>query len=159
VSFDLYLERLVSGESAAVDKTAVLVQLRRHCPDRGDKWGVYDVRFPDGSHVEFAAKGLESGDKEFTGCAFHLRELGPAILDFVLDIARAGDMFIFNAQGRDTPVSPVAIVVREAQICHLPKAAWLNPVHCTSTVHLAALLGADHREWERFRDKALGNKD
>ena len=65
MSFDLYLERLASGESAAVDKAAVLAQLRRHCPDRGDKWGLYDVRFPDGSHVEFAAKGLESSDERF----------------------------------------------------------------------------------------------
>jgi hypothetical protein len=159
VSFDLYLERLVSGESAEVDKAAVLEQLRRHCPDPGDKWGVYDVRFSDGSHVEFAAKGLESGDQKFTGCAFHLRGFTPPILEFVLDIAKAGDMCMFNAQGRDSPASPVAIVISEAQICHLPKAASSNPVHCTSAAHLAALLGGDHQEWESFRDRAIGKME
>jgi hypothetical protein len=88
MSFDLYLERLVSGESAEVDKVAVLEQLRRHCPDREDKWGVYDVRFPDGSHVEFVAKGLESAEK-FSGCAFHLRGFTPLIVEFVLFTALA----------------------------------------------------------------------
>jgi hypothetical protein len=68
-------------------------------------------------------------------------------------------MFIFNAQGRDVPVSPVAIAISEAQICHLPKAAWSNPVHCTGVEHLAVLLGADHQEWERFRDKAIGSRE
>jgi len=155
VSFDLYLERLVAGESAAVDKAAVLEVLRRYCSDSGDKWGGYDVRFPDGSHVELSAKNLESGEK-VTGCAFHLRGFTPFVVGFVLDVAKAGDMFIFNAQGHDTPASPVAILSNEAQMGQLPKSAWSNPVYCTSAVHLAELLGADHQAWERFRDQAIG---
>ena len=158
MSFDLYLERLVSGELAEVDKTAVLEELRRHCSDPGGKWGVYEVRFQDGSRVELAANGLESSEN-FTGCAFHLRGFTLPILSFVIDIAKAGDMFIFNAQGRDTLASPVAILTSEAQICHLPKTAWSHPVHCRNAVHLAALLGADHEEWERFRDNVIGKSE
>jgi hypothetical protein len=65
-------------------------------------------------------------------------------------------MIIFNAQGRDTEENPVAILTREAQAPHVPANAWSHRAVCTSAEHLAALLGAGHEEWVRFRDKAIG---
>ncbi len=157
VSFDLHLERLVVGQSTAVDKDAVLAVLRRHCQDVGDRWGSYNVRFDDGSHVEFSAEHLET-TSPMTGCGFQLRGFSTAIISFVFEIAHAGDMVIFNAQGSDagdTGRGPLAIVIHESQRAGLPPSIK-RAAYCASPEHLAQLLGVSHRDWSRFRDRAIG---
>ena len=155
MSFDLFLERLEAGNSAPSDRTAVLKILRRYCQQSGDRFGFYNVEFPDGSHVEFSAKNLES-EGEFTGCAFNLRGFTAAIVTFVFEVAVAGDMVIFNAQGRDTAESPLAILIGESQMAHVPREAAANPALCSAPVHLAQLLGVGFDHWSEFRDFALG---
>jgi hypothetical protein len=157
VSFDLFLERLATGKSAPANRSSVLKVLRKHCQDLGDAFGFYNVEFTDGSHVEFSAKHLES-DGDFTGCAFHLRGFTPPIISFVFDVAVAGDMIIFNAQGRDTPDDPLAILVDQAQLAQLPAAAASNPVFCSSPHRLAELLGIGIEKWAEFRDIAIGKQ-
>jgi hypothetical protein len=154
MSFDLHLERFQFGESAPVDRVEVLRHLRQYCQDSEDRFGYYLLRFPDDANVEFQAKGLEFGGN-FSGCGFHLRQFSSAILTFVFDLALAGDMVIFNCQGRDSPESPLAILVGESQRTHLPQAVVRHPILCTSPMHLGQLLGFDFERWSEFRDAAV----
>jgi hypothetical protein len=158
MSFDLFLERFESGESAQVDRVTVLKLLRQHCQDSEDQFGFYLLKFPDGSHTEFQAKGLESSSSS-TGCAFHLRGFSPTVLTFIFDVALSGDMVIFNAQGKDSPDNPLAILVHQTQKAHLPQAAGRHPILCTSPRHLSQLLGLAFEEWTEFRDSAIGERD
>ena len=155
MSFDLFLERLVSGESAEADRARVLRLVRQQCQSSENPFGFYLLRFADGTHAEFQAKGLES-DHKFTGCGFHLRAFGPDILTFIFELAVAADMVIFNAQGRDSPERPLAILIDPSQRTHLPPTAAINPVLCTSPRHLSELLGISYVEWSTFRDAAIG---
>jgi hypothetical protein len=157
VSFDIFLERLAAGDSVPADRSNVLKVLRKHCQDSGNAFGFYNVEFSDGSHVEFSAKHLES-DGAFTGCAFHLRGFTPLIIAFVFEVAVAGDMIIFNAQGRDTPDEPLAILVNQSQLTQLPTAAASHPVFCSSPYRLAELLGIGIEKWTEFRDTAIGKQ-
>jgi len=96
VSFDLYLQRFKSGGSAEVSRAEVLAVLRRHSQVAADRFGFYLVDFPDGSSVEFSAKGLED-EESFTGCAVLVQGFSQSIVDFVFDVAKTGDMVILNA--------------------------------------------------------------
>lgn len=58
MSFDLFLQRFKSGDSADVSRVKVLAALRRHSLVAADEFGFYLVDFPDGSSVEFSAKRL-----------------------------------------------------------------------------------------------------
>lgn len=159
MSFDLYLERFEFGKSAQVDRTCVLSLLRQHCQESANRFGHYELNFPDSSRVEFQAKGLESDDS-FTGCGFHLRGFSSAILTFVFDLAVAGDMVIFNPQGMaDSLEKPLVILVDQLQQIHLPEAAGRHPVLCTSPSQLTQLLGLAIEEWSAFRDSAIGKRD
>jgi hypothetical protein len=114
------------------------------------------VKFADGSRLEYSAKQLESTGI-FTGCGFHLRSLTPAVLEFVFEIAVAGDMVIFNAQGAsDSTTNPLAIPVDPAQVPHLPDGVAAEPVVCESPQRLAQLLGVGFGQWAGYRDRAIG---
>ncbi|MBP7865404.1 MAG: hypothetical protein KA419_05585 [Acidobacteria bacterium] len=158
MSFDLFLERFKAGESAQVDRTKVLPLLRERCDLPGGKYGIYHLFFPDGCSVEIVAKGLETNDF-FTGCAFHIRSFSAYLFAFIFDMAEAGDMVIFNAQGRDTESNPLAILVSDLQLKELPIGAVSHPVLCTSAEHLASLLEVDFAEWSDFRDRVVGSSN
>lgn len=155
MSFDLFLQRFESGESAQAGRIAVREVLRDCCKDPSDQFGFYNVKFRDGSHVEFSARGLESSES-FTGCAFHIRGMSPEILSFVFTVAVVGDIVIFNAQGGDEPSSPLAILTSASQRIHLPEGAAANPVLCDSVHQLAELLGVGFEQWETYRDSVIG---
>ncbi|MDR0673578.1 MAG: hypothetical protein LBF93_07965 [Zoogloeaceae bacterium] len=157
MSFDLFLHRFEAGEPAQADRSGILALLRKHCQDTEDPFGFYRVRFPDDSGVAFSAEGLASG-KAFTGCAFHMRGFSftPSVISFVFEVAVAGDMVIFNAQGKDTPDNPLAILTRSCQSSQFPSDCASNPVLCSSASDLARLLGIGFGEWSDFRDLVIG---
>ena len=155
MSFDLFLQAFESGGPAQVDRNKVVSVLRRHCPDTADDFGFYLVQFPDGSDVEFSAKGLES-DSEFTGCAFHVRGFSPHIIGFVFDVAKIGGMVILNAQGADTIVNPTTILTDQHQAAHVPSSLGKEAVLCSSPEHLAELLGTGFGNWKAYRDLIVG---
>lgn len=155
MSFDLFLQRFESGDSAEVNRADVLTVLRKFCQQAEDRFGFYLVEFPDGSHVEFSAKGLETGSS-FTGCAFHIRGFSNSIISFVYDVAVSGDMVIFNAQGSDDSAKPMTILTNESQATHLPSEVAKSPTLCNSSIQLAQLLGISFSEWEAYRDQVIG---
>ncbi|MBE1161773.1 hypothetical protein [Dyella acidiphila] len=157
MSFDLYLQRFKSGGSAEVSRTEVLAVLRRHTQVAADRFGFYLVDFPDGSSVEFSAKGLED-EESFTGCAFLVRGFSQSIVDFVFDVAKTGDMVILNAQGTGDASNPVAILTDTSQAKNLPTEGLPNPVICESGKHLSELLGVGYQHWREFRDQVTGDR-
>lgn len=140
MSFDLFLQRFQSGDSAEVSRVEVLAALRRHSKVAADRFGFYLIDFSDGSSVEFSAKELE-GDGSFTGCAFHVRGFSKSIIEFIFDVAKSGDMVVLNAQGSGDTSNPVAILSDVSQAENLPAEGLPNPVLCTSSEHLSELLG------------------
>lgn len=155
MSFDLHLEHFESGDSAPADRVRVLDFLRQYREGSADHFGNCLLHLPEDAIVEFSAKGLDSGDS-FSGCGLRLRELSPAVLDFVFDLAVLGDMVIFNAQGGDTPESPLAILINDSQRAHLPEGTIRHPALCTSPMHLGLLLGFDFEKWATLLDAAMG---
>lgn len=136
MSFDVFLERFADGRPDEVNRWAVRDVLRTATYRGPDDFGFYLVAFPDGVEVEFSARGLES-DESFSGCAFHIRGSGAHLMQFVFDVARAGDMVILPAM-EGNPV----VLVSEAQKADLPTdiSAGLEPILVRSPEELAAVL-------------------
>lgn len=151
MSFDVFLARFVHGESAEVDRTQVreVLSARRY---RGpDQFGFYVVAFPDGTDVEFSAKGLEL-DASFTGCAFHMRGFGEGLVKFIFDIARGGDMVIIPAM-EGNPL----ILVSEQQRKNIPAELreGFKSVVVDSAGELGAILRGGFGGWSTYRDQIL----
>lgn len=136
MSFDVFLQRFAAGKPAEVDRQAVSEALRTTTYRGPDEFGFYVVAFPDGVDVEFSARGLES-DESFTGCAFHIRGSGDHLMQFVFDVARAGDMVILPAM-EGNPL----VLVSEAQRTDLPTdiVDGFEPILVRSPEELAAVL-------------------
>jgi hypothetical protein len=155
VSFDLYLFRFKAGKEALANKKVVLPLLQQHCKDGCDKFATYFATFPDESHVEVRAKGLES-DEDFSTCFFNLRSFSPTVITFVYDIAKAADLVIFNMQGiADDASNPLVILTDEAQSRELPEGVGSHPVPCSSAEHLGQLLGVGAGAWTEYRDEVV----
>jgi hypothetical protein len=158
MSFDLHLAHFTAGDSAAIDPAPVAAVLARERHTGPDDFGFYCVEFADGTSVELNASGLDGKDS-FCGCAFHIHGIGPALVDFVFDIARAGDFVIFNSQGEDSPESPVLILVSPGQETNVPAdvvAQYQSRPVCTSGTMLGSLLFHGYDEWQAYRDRIVG---
>jgi hypothetical protein len=125
-----------------------------------DEFGFYVVRFADGVDVEFNAGGLD-GSEPMSGCASHVRGIGPLLMKFVFDVAQAGDFVIFNCQGEDSAESPVLILVYAEQERELPAdlvSRYANRPVCESPEMLGNLLFRGYGDWKRFRDQVVGGR-
>jgi hypothetical protein len=157
MSFDLHLQHFSAGDSAPIDPAPVAIVLASEGYTGPDQFGFYCVGFADGVNVEFNAGGLD-GKKPFTGCAFHIRGIGPSLIQFVFDVARAGDFVIFNCQGEDSEASPVLILVNQSQAAQLPaELQYVNRPICTSAEILGTLLFPGYDRWEAYRDQVIKN--
>jgi hypothetical protein len=154
MSFDLFLYHFENGDSAGADRGAVKDVIRRYGNPKRDEYGRYTALLPDGSSITVSADELET-EGAFTGCAFHLHGISIDDCGFILDLAVAGDMVIFNAQGRDEPDNPVMILSRKAQADQVPKEMYKHAIVVTSAQHLYALLEGSFEGWARFRDQVL----
>jgi hypothetical protein len=148
MSFDVFLQRFKGGEPAEADRVSVLEVLRAEKHTEFDQFGFSIVTFHDGIDVEFSASGLESNDS-FTGCAFHVRGFGEALVKFMFDVARAGDMVILPAM-EGAPVG----LVSDAQQCESPlemqsdfRLARLQSAH-----DLGLLLKDGFEAWSNYRE-------
>jgi hypothetical protein len=150
MSFDLFLHHFKAGASAEADRVSVknvICQTQIIAPDQ---YGQYDVPLSDGGLIRVSASTLES-EKMFDGCAFHLRDFSLEYCNFILRLAVAGDMVIFNAQGKDDPDNPVLIFSNEAQALQVPPDMYKHSVVACNGLHLYALLDGTYESWERYR--------
>jgi hypothetical protein len=155
MSFDVFLLRFSGGEPAEVSRDQVHAVLRTRQFSGPNRFGYYTVTFPDGVEVELSAKGLD-GTAEFTGCALHLRSSSPHLPEFILELAKAGDMVVLPATE-----GSLAILVSPQQKEHLPPDFATNAwelVVCHTSAELESLLFGGHASWQRYSGQVL-NKD
>jgi hypothetical protein len=154
MSFDVFLQRFVGGKPVEVDRQPVSSVLQTTQFQGPDEFGFYLVQFSDGVHVEFSASGLD-GSKDFGGCAFHIRGMSPALVRFIFDVAKAGDMMILATMDCCGP-----ILVAPEQERELPREmlqALGDPVLCASSIDLENLLLCGYAGWRRYRDQVIGD--
>jgi hypothetical protein len=151
MSFDVFLQRFEGGEAVQVDPRPVLAVLRGFTYRGPDEFGFYVVAFPDEVEVEFSAKGLES-DGPLDGCAFHIQAFGDPLMNFILEIARAGDMVIVPAMDGN-----LLILVSEAQISEVPADLRHDSqaVVASSAAELGAVLSGGLAAWSAYREHVL----
>lgn len=156
MSFDLHLQHFKEGESSPIDPALVANVLSKYRYQGPDDFGYYIVSFPDGVEVMFSASGLD-GSKPFSGCSFNIHGIGSDLVEFVFEVARVGGFVIFNCQGRDTPESPVLILVSPDQEQHLGSLKKVYPNHpvCLSAEMLGELLFEGYEGWKVYRDQAI----
>ena len=119
----------------------MLKVLRQHCQDSGNAFGFYNVEFSDGSHVNYRPS-ISSPMATSLAARSTCAGLHRLLLPFVFEVAVAGDMIIFNAQGRDTADEPLAIIFAHSSSSLIfPQRPHRNPVFCSSPYRLAELLG------------------
>lgn len=149
MSFDVFLQRFTGGEEAEVERAPVLAVLRTMEHDGPDEFGFYIVRFHDGIEVEFSASGLESTEP-FTGCAFHIRGYGEALVSFMFGVACAGDMVIIPAI-EDSVVG----LLSEVQRAQLPAEMRdeFKPALLCSAHDLGRLLEGGYKAWLAYRNQ------
>lgn len=155
MSFDVFLARFENGDVSEVQRQPVRAVLQRTPYYGPDKFGFYRVSFPDRTDVEFSAGGLES-DESFTGCAFHIRAFGDALMTFMFEVACAGDMVMMPAM-EGNPL----ILVSESQRAHVPAeiVKALCPVVVQAPGELSALLSGGFAGWSVYRDQVVRRSD
>lgn len=155
MSFDVFLQRFEAGKSAQVSREPVLAVLKTKKFKGPDDFGVFVVEFPDGLDVEFSAKGLQDSGS-FTECAFHIHGIGPHLVKFILELAKAGDMVLLPAMEDFVPILSLAEQRKE-----LPAELAENdpePVLCGSPEELLSLLSGGYAGWQKYRDQMLHEK-
>jgi hypothetical protein len=155
MSFDVFLQRFAGGKPAQVSREPVLAVLKATKFSGPDDFGFYVVKFSDGEDVEFSAKGLQ-GSGDFTGCTFHIHGMSRSLVQFILAIAKAGDMVMLPAMEDFVP-----ILSSPEQRKELPTELSENdpaPVICGSADELESLLSGGHAGWQKYRDQVLHEK-
>ncbi len=154
MSFDLFLQHFQAGAPSEADRDAVrrvISEVRVVLPDQ---WGQYDIPLVGGGIIRLEAATLESNEL-FDGCAFHLRGFSLEYCNFILKLAQAGDMVIFNAQGKDDPKNPVLVFSRESQGSQVPVGMYTHSALARDGLHLYTLLDGSYESWERYRAQIL----
>lgn len=150
MSFDVFCVHFENGERAEADREPVLAVLHSAHFTGPDNFGFYVVYLDDGASLELGASKLE-GQSTFTGCTFFLHELTEAVVAFIFDVARAGDMTMLA-----TMPDAVPILVGEHQKVHLPLDlldAFPGIAVCESQADLFVLLSQGHTDWKVYRDR------
>ena len=142
MAFGLTLASFAAGESVAMDRAAVMAVLRRYCPDAVCRFGGYSLKFADGSPMEMTARGLEF-EGELMVIGFGKADLSPLIVEFIFDVAKAGNACMFNAEAADNGAPHYFYLTNAAQEQELPeRGSW--QIVCTSAAHLGELIEASH---------------
>ena len=155
MSFEVFLQRFIDGKPAEANRDQVHAVLRSRQYSGPDHFGYYTVTFPDGVEVELSAAGLD-GKAEFTGCSFQLRSTSPYLPEFLLELAKAGDMVVLPAMERG-----VAFLSSPQQKEHLPPDLTQNGweiVVCDSPTELESLLFDGFATWQRYLGQVLNKK-
>ena len=155
MSFDIFLQRFDECATPRVDRQKVRAVLEATRFKGPDDFGFYLVEFPDGTHVEFSAEGLD-GSAEFNSCAFHIRGLSRDLAKFILEIAQAADMVILPAMEDSVPILSAAKQRRTLP----PDLVKSSPpaVVCKSPSELEALLSRGYAGWEKYRNQVTKKK-
>ncbi len=152
MSFDIFLQKFENGAPAEVSRSGILALLKSKQYTGPDSFGVYDIQFPDGVSVEFSAQGLESSGA-FEGCAFHIRVFSEQLVDFVFDVARAGNMAVIP-----TTEDAIVLLTSEDDKRELPSDVLQGShlILLTSAAELQVILQQGYTVWSKYREQAAG---
>jgi hypothetical protein len=133
---------------SAVEREGVLQLLRGVAGAPRDKSGAYSLDLPDGGSAELFVEGLD-GTAKCTGCMVAIRSLTPALVSFLHDLSRAGNMVAMPAME-----GPAVIVVDERQRQRV-SSRWPDAVIIASPEELGHLLGGGFGAWQKYRDQVI----
>ncbi|HEY1171104.1 MAG TPA: hypothetical protein VGH19_07055 [Verrucomicrobiae bacterium] len=152
MSFDVFTQAFRNGDSAPANAEAaraILSQVRHiHEPEHD----FYGVEFPDGSHLEIYAAGLD-GRESFTGVMFALRGTSEPIGNFIFEFTRASGCVLLPAMD-----PPCILLTDEAQERHLPPNLLENfqIIPISNGSELLAALEGGLDTWRAYRDRVIG---
>jgi len=136
---------LTAAERAAVTK--LLADSKATGPD---EQGCYIVNFGDGGAAEVFVDNLD-GTVTCDGCMVSIRGLTSKLVNFILDLARVGNMVM-------TPVMAESVsVVTSAEQQLMIKTRWPDAVIVESAAELQTLLHKGVSAWKKYRDHVIGS--
>ena len=135
---------LTDAERAAVRKL-----LKSGGAAKPDEFGCYAVEFKDGGSAEVFASEL-AGSEQCDGLMVSLHGLTPAVVRFLFELCRAGNMSA-------TPImeDEVVVVVSEAQRLRV-QGRWPEAIVAGSPEELSRLLSGGVTAWQAYRDQVVG---
>ena len=152
MSFDIFLQKFKNGSPANVLRSGILALLKSKQYTGPDKFGVYDIQFSDGVSAEFSAQGLESSGA-FTGCAFHIRAFSEQLVEFIFDVARAGNMAVIPTTEDAIVLLPSEDDKRELPVDVLED---FHLILLTSAAELQLILQQGYAVWSKYREQVAG---
>ena len=135
---------LTDAERAAVRKL-----LKAAGAAKPDEFGCYAVEFKGGGSAEVFASEL-AGTEQCDGLMVSLHGLTPAVVGFLYDLCRAGNMAA-------TPImeDEVVVVASEAQRLRV-QSRWPSAVVVDSPAEFGRLLSDGVAAWQAYRDQVVG---
>jgi hypothetical protein len=112
-----------------------------------DEHGCYVVRFGDGGGAEVFGGDLR------TGCMVAVRGITPDLLQFLIDLLRAGNWVMLPAMEGD-----IAITASPESLRGVPD-GFPRVVICDSAEELGVLLTDGFGAWQRYRDQVAGSEE
>jgi hypothetical protein len=134
------IEPLTAAELGAVQ--AVLTKATTHGPD---EFGCHVVGFEDGGGAEVFADSLE------TGCMVAVRRITPGLLQFLIDLLKAGNWGMIAA------MEDSVFVVTSMESAKGVPDDFPEIVVCNSADELGVLLSRDFATWKKYRDQIVGD--
>lgn len=152
MSFDVFAQAFRDGDAGVPDAAAARAILSQIPHAHDPQFDSYDVEFPDGTHLEMYAGGLD-GNKPFDGAMFVLRGISDAIGDFMFRFTRAAGCVLLPA------MEPACVLLTdENQSQHLPPdmLADFQVITISSRAELLAALAGGYDTWRAHRDRIVG---
>jgi len=155
MSFDISVHRIINGEAPPCNKDeadACIKLLRSINQETPDEFGFLYLEFEDGSGTEVS---IWKDPAEITHCTFFTRGLSKKLLEFIYNMALAGNMVILNMQAEDSSENPTAMAPNQNILDNMGDAGFENIALCESPEKLAQMIDGSFGDWADFRDHAL----
>jgi hypothetical protein len=131
------------------ERAAVLSLLRSAGAATPDDFGCYSVELPDGGSAEVFASEV-GGSEQCDGLMVSLRGLTPMLVEFLLELCRAGNMAAMPVMEDE-----VVAVASESQLRQV-RGRWPNAVVVGSPDAFGRLLSGGLAAWQAYRDQITG---
>ena len=123
-----------------------LRQVLKQAGARPDKFGCYQVEFPDGGAAEVFAQELTSC------CNVSLRGITPNLAQFLFDFLKAANWLVSPVTDEDFAITASPTLIKD-----LPQ-DFSPVVICQSPDELTKLLAQGLTVWQDYRDQVVGNR-
>lgn len=139
MSYDISLQKIQNGDSGICspeEAEACIKLLETVNAYKPDEFSFVILEFKDGSSVEV---GLWKDEKAITGCTFFTRGISLCIVEFIYNMAVAGNFVILDTGGEDTPENPIAIMTSRSVLEDVGAEVFENPRLCKDIKELTEI--------------------